>query len=186
MMLVRENQMTFLEGDKVILRPVERCDLDGPYARWINGQEADLFTEHAQFPHDSRDLESYWESKVASRDCLWLAIVDRESGDHVGNIELSGIDWVHRKAVYSILIGDVSHQGKGLGFEASRLILKHAFGKLNLNRVELGVHEDNRAAIKLYERLGFLEEGRLRQAFLRNGRYNDIVVMAILAHEYRG
>jgi ribosomal-protein-alanine N-acetyltransferase len=181
--------MSFLIGQKVILRPVERSDLDGPYAQWINLQEADAFTEHAQFPHSRQDLERYLESRnVGAYSCtplhLWLAIVVKETRQHVGNIELSGIDWVHRKATYSILIGDRAMWGKGYGFEASALLLRHAFGKLNLHRIELGVHEDNVAARKLYEKLGFREEGRLRQAFLRDGKFRDIIVMGLLAEEF--
>lgn len=176
--------MSFLIGDRVMLRAVEKTDLDGPYAEWINLQEADVFTEHAQFPHSREDLERYLADRNTSEHHIWLAIVEKESGQHVGNIELSDIDWVHRKAKYSIIIGDESAQGKGYGFEASLLLLRHAFGKLNLNRLELGVHEDNVAARKLYEKLGFSEEGRLRQAFLREDSYRDLIVMGLLAEEF--
>lgn len=176
--------MSFLIGDKVVLRPVEKSDLDGPYAEWINLQEADIFTEHAQFPHSREDLERYLEDRDASEHHIWLAIIEWEPRRHIGSVELSDIDWVHRKARYSIIIGDRSAQGKGYGFEASILLLRHAFGKLNLNRLELGVHEDNTAARRLYEKLGFVEEGRLRQAFLRDGSYHDLIVMGLLAEEF--
>lgn len=176
--------MSFLIGENVVLRPVERGDLDGPYAQWINLQEADAFTEHAQFPHSRQELERYLEGRNGSSSHIWLAIIVKETHQHIGNIELSGIDWVHRKATYSVLIGDRSAWGKGYGFEASALLLRHAFRKLNLHRIELGVHEDNIAARKLYEKLGFREEGRLRQAFLRDGRFCDIIVMGLLAEEF--
>ena len=176
--------MSFLIGEKVVLRPVEKADLDGLYAEWINLQESDVYTEHSQFPHSRRDLELYLENRTTSQNHIWLAIVERESGRHVGNIELSDIDWVHRKCRYSIIVGDSSAQGKGYGLEASVLLLRHAFDKLNLHRVELGVHEDNAAARRLYERLGFVEEGRLRQAFLRDGRFVDMVAMGLLAADF--
>ena len=176
--------MPFLIGERVSLRPVEETDLDGPYAEWINSQEADLLTEHAQFPHSRRDLQRYAESRNSSPNHLWLAVVESQSGRHVGNIELSDIDWVHRKAKYAVIIGDRSARGKGYGLEASVLLLRHAFGKLNLNRVELGVHEQNFAARKLYDKLGFVEEGRQRQAFLRDGTFRDIVAMGLLAEDF--
>ena len=176
--------MPFLIGERVCLRPVEETDLEGPYAAWINSQEADLLTEHAQFPHSRRDLQRYAESRNSSPNHLWLAVVESQSGRHVGNIELSDIDWVHRKAKYAVIIGDRSAQGKGYGLEASVLLLRYAFGKLNLNRVELGVHEQNIAARKLYDKLGFAEEGRQRQAFLRDGTFRDIVAMGLLAEDF--
>jgi RimJ/RimL family protein N-acetyltransferase len=177
--------MPFLAGEDIYLRPVEDSDLDGPYSEWINSEEADRLTEHAQFPHSRRDLELYLESRNSSANHLWLGIVERQSGRHIGNIELSDIDWVHRKCRYAVIIGDESAQGKGYGLEASILLLHHAFGKLNLNRVELGVHEHNVAARKLYERLGFVEEGRQRQAFLREGAFVEIVTMGLLASDFK-
>jgi RimJ/RimL family protein N-acetyltransferase len=185
-MIAESRVPVFLYGEKVLLRPLESSDIDGPYSEWINDQRADMFTEHAQFPHPRESLESYRTNRSGSEECIWLAIVDRQTGLHVGNIELTQIDWVHRKAVYAIVIGDVSVHGKGLGYEASLLLLRHAFGKLNLNRVELGVHEDNLPARRLYKKLGFVEEGRHRSAFLRQGRYSDIVIMGLLAHEFAG
>ena len=176
--------MTFLNGERVTLRPLEEGDLDGPYKEWINLQEADTFTEHAQFPHSRSDLEDYLNSRNGSSSHVWLAIIERTTNRHIGNIELSDIDWVHRKAKYSIIVGDASAQGKGYGFEASTLLLRHAFEKLNLNRVELGVHEHNTPAIKLYRKLGFTEEGSLRQAFLRNGEFRDMVIMGLLSNDF--
>ena len=146
--------MSFLIGEKVVLRPMAKTDLSGSYAEWINSQDADIYTEHAQFPHSYESLEAYYEahSRVS---CLWLAIIDKCSGKHVGNIELSAIDWVHRKGHYAIILGDPGSQGKGLAKESSLLLLNHAFRKLNLNRVDLGVHEDNAGALTLYRKLGF-------------------------------
>lgn len=176
--------MPFLEGERVFLRPVEAADFDGPYVQWINLQKADLFTEHAQFPHSRQELEHYAEARDSSPNHIWLAIIESESNVHVGNIEIADIDWVHRRCKYSIIIGHAAAQGKGYGLEASILLLRHAFGKLNLHRVELGVHEHNDAARRLYEKLGFVEEGRLRQSFLRDGDYSDIIAMGLLAADF--
>ena len=174
----------FLEGKKVLLRAIEAADLSGPYAEWINAQDADLLTEHAQFPTNHHELAEYRKTMHRDPNSLWLAIIDRSTSRHVGNIEISKIDWVHRKGTYAILIGDTTAHSKGFGFESSLLILAHAFGKLNLHRVELGVHEDNLAARALYRKLGFVEEGVLRQTFLRDGEFKNSIVMGILASEF--
>ena len=176
--------MSFLVGETVVLRPVEVVDIDGPYAEWINRQEADVYTQHAQFPHSAKDLERYLELRNASPNHVLLAIIERGADRHVGNIELSDIDWVHRTARYAILVGDTSAQGKGYGSEASILLLGHAFRKLNLNRVELGVHEDNIGARNLYQKLGFVEEGCLRQAYLREGKFSNVIMMGLLASDF--
>jgi len=175
---------TFLKGDNVLLRAIEAEDLSGPYAGWINTQDADIYTEHAQFPTNQHELAEFRKTMRQDPNSLWLAIIDVSTSRHVGNIEIAKIDWVHRKGTYAILIGETTAQHKGIGFESSLLILAHAFSKLNLNRVELGVHEDNLAARSLYKRLGFVEEGVLRQSFLRGGGFKDSIVMGIWASEF--
>ena len=176
--------MSFLIGKKVILRPVCLNDIEGPYSEWINDQTADIYTEHAQFPKGAENLRRFYENRNDSPNDIWLAIVMKDSKKHVGNIELSDIDWVHRKARFLIVIGDISAQRHGIGYEASALLLSHVFNKLNLNRVELGVHEYNKYAIKLYKKLGFKEEGRQRKGFLRNGSYVDVIIMGMLSSEF--
>ncbi len=176
-------KIKFLNGKKVFLRPVLKEDINGDYLRWINDRENDAFTEHAQFPHSNVELLQYAQSKWEDRSCIWLAIIEIETGKHVGNIELRNINWVHRSAEYSILI-DAKSQGKGLGKEASQLLLKHAFDVLNLHRVSLGVREDNKKAILLYEKLGFSQEGVQRKALLRQGAWKNIVLMAIFSNSF--
>jgi RimJ/RimL family protein N-acetyltransferase len=176
--------MCFLEGKKVILRPVDIEDVAGAYYEWINDQAADLYTEHAQLPHTREDLERYIRDRRESSNCVFLAIIERSTGAHIGNIELSDIDWVHRKATLAILVGAQQGRGRGLGIESARLLLRHAFLKLNLHRIELGVHVQNAVALRLYKKLGFVEEGCRREAFLREGRYENIILMGLLAPEF--
>jgi RimJ/RimL family protein N-acetyltransferase len=75
--------------------------------------------------------------------------------------------------------------GKGHGTEATRLVLGHAFDTLNLNRVWLHVYEYNEAGLRLYQKVGFRTEGRLREDNVRDGRYRDTLVMAVLREEWR-
>ncbi len=175
--------MAFLEGDRVVLRPVEESDLDGPYAEWINDQVGDEYTQHALYPHSAADLRAFYEHQTTCRSTVWLAIIDKDSGRHVGNVELSGMDAVNSTAHFAVLIGDPAARGKGLGFESARLLIAHAFAKLNIHRVELGVNAENAAALALYRKLGFVEEGRRREALVRDGKYEDIFVMGMLPGE---
>ena len=68
--------------------------------------------------------------------------------------------------------------------EAVRLLLDFAFRDLNLHRVYLHVFDTNAAAIRIYEKVGFVREGVLRQAAHIDGRYVDVMVMSILREEY--
>jgi ribosomal-protein-serine acetyltransferase len=76
------------------------------------------------------------------------------------------------------------HQGKGLMTAAVERLVSHAFDELNLNRVELEVAPDNSRSRALAERLGFREEGVLREAErFAEGDYRDLVVYSMLAFE---
>jgi len=174
----------FIDGKKVCLRPVFKEDLQKDYLRWINDRSNDGLTGHALFPHTLADLESFFMSRIKDKRTLWLAIIKKENDRHIGNIELSDIDLINGNAEYKILL-DKNEQGKGLGYEASKLILDHGFKKLNLHRIYLGVHQDNKAALGLYKKLGFKVEGTLRQHFHRAGQYKNIIVMGLLSREHQ-
>lgn len=65
-------------------------------------------------------------------------------------------------------------------------MLRHAFNDLNLHRVFLSVLSSNAGAIRAYEKAGFRREGIAREAAYKRGRYEDLVGMAILSHEFDG
>jgi RimJ/RimL family protein N-acetyltransferase len=77
---------------------------------------------------------------------------------------------------------DDRHQGDGT--EAINRLLRYAFEELGLNRIGLSVFEFNEEAISAYEGLGFVEEGRLRQAIKRRSGFHDAILMSILKSEW--
>src|SRR6266851_5027480 len=104
----------------------------------------------------------------------------------VGLASLTGIDSVHRRAEFHLLIGRRDLHGRGLGTDATRQMLRHAFHDLNLHRVFLSVLSSNAAAIRVYEKAGFRREGIAREAAYKRGRYEDLLHLAILSHEFNG
>jgi len=175
----------FLESSNVILSPISNSLIEqGNYSKWINNQESDLFTQHAIMPHTLESIYTHADNKNKSRNSIWLGIIFKEDNKHVGNIDISEIDWINRIGTYNIIIGDKNYQGKGIGYEASQLILSHAFNRLNLNRIQLGVDERNKSAIGLYQKLGFKEEGRFENGIIAFGEKFDIIRMRILQKEY--
>ena len=95
------------------------------------------------------------------------------------------IIWKDRVGTCGIFIGDKNEQGKGYGTEAMKLLLGYGFNTLNLNRLDLKVNDFNSRAIKCYQNLGFVEEGRMREASFVNGKYHDQILMSILRKEWK-
>lgn len=178
-------QNPFLIGETVYLRPLEPDDASLEYAGWLNDGETNRFLETGHFPSTRASVAEFIAAHSGRSDVVFLAIVLQDGDRHVGNVKLGPIDWVHRRAELGILIGDRDARGRGIGTEATTLVLEHAFGRLNLHRVALGVVADNLPAVRSYEKAGFSVEGTFRQAIQRHGRFVDLLRMAILADEFR-
>lgn len=170
----------FLIGQKIYLRGLEESDLESEYFQWFNDQKNDIFTSHAIWPNTPEKMKTFFHTAIQYKNDMVLAIIEKKIGRHIGNVALHDINWIHRRAELSIIIGDKGAQNKGYGVEAVSLLAKHAFERLNLHRIGLGVHADNKAAIRVYEKTGFSIEGKFKDHFLRNGKYSDIIRMALI------
>jgi RimJ/RimL family protein N-acetyltransferase len=170
----------FITGKRLYLRGLERSDINETYLQWINNAEVTRYMVTGTFPSTMEKLEQYYQRMTTSPNHVILAIVDKESDKHIGNITLNNINWINRTADLGIMIGNKDFWGKGLGTEATKLMVQYAFEKLNLHKIWLGVHVSHEAAIRIYEKAGFEIEGRLRNHFYRDGKYHDMVIMGII------
>jgi RimJ/RimL family protein N-acetyltransferase len=176
----------FLTGERCSLRPLRREDVDGPWTDWFNDPEVTQHMLRGVFPNTREQQLEFYESVVSgSQSDLVLAIVTGPDEKHVGTIGLHRIDWVNRSAEYGIVIGEPSARGSGIGLEATLLICRHGFQRLNLHRIWLGVLASHEKAIAMYERIGFQREGVLREEVLRDGRREDKLIMGLLAGDLR-
>ena len=176
----------FLQGTKVILRPLKKEDIGKKYLAWVNDQEVVQYMDTGAFPSTLKQLRNYHDGVAASGNDLMLAIVNKKTNSHIGNIKLGGINWIHRFAHLGIMIGDKRFWGRGYGQEACALLLRHAFDRLNLNKIILGVCAKHDKAIRTYKKAGFKIEGRLKGMFNFNDRYLDKIVMGISRHDFIG
>lgn len=101
----------------------------------------------------------------------------------VGNIHLWGARPKDRCATLGIALAR-EHIGRGYGTDATRVIVDYAFREMGLHRIQLAVAPFNRAGIRAYEKAGFVEEGRHRDAVWHDGRWYDEVLMSLLDHEW--
>jgi len=132
----------------------------------------------------SRDDIADWIAfhRKCADEVLWVIADGNDVA--VGHVGLYKIDFRVRSAEFAIMIG-AGAQGRGLGRACSRFMLTYGFEELNLNRVYLEVLDSNERAQHLYRTLGFSEEGRLRQAQYKAGRYHDVVLMGLLRQEFK-
>ena len=171
-----------LAGERVILRPVSGDDAAGlldlvadPEGNRLTGTHGlDLTIEAAQTWYDSRGDQD---------DRLDLAIVDRVTGEYAGEVVLNELDRDNRSCNFRIALR-AAFQDRGLGSEATRLIVDHAFA-IGLHRVGLEVYAFNPRARRVYEKAGFVYEGTRRDALLWDGEWTDAIVMSVLETDPR-
>jgi RimJ/RimL family protein N-acetyltransferase len=177
------NENIFLEGSNFYLRALVASDLTDRYLQWLNDQEVNKFNSHATFPNTKEQMDQYFSSINPSHRIV-LAIIDKASDTHIGNISLQNINWVNRNAEFAIIIGDKTFWGRGIGEQAIRLVVAYGFTRLNLHRIYCGTIQGNTGMTAIAGRLNMKEEGRRREAVFKHGSYHDIIEYGILRSEF--
>ena len=177
--------LAFLTGPTIVLRPLGRQDLTLDYVQWLNDEEVCQFNSHAVFPYTAEKMNAYYEGlQTGGQRQVVLAVCARESGTHLGNVSLQAIDWVARSAEFAILLGHSGARGRGVGKEASALIVDYGFRRLNLHRIFCGTSVANLSMQRLADFLGMQKEGLRRQAMYKNGQFFDIQEYGVLRDEF--
>lgn len=171
-----------IQGDTIILRPVEKTDLER-LVTWRNDPSISKYFFNV-FPLSMAGQENWFEDLLGREDKR-LFIIDTTEKVPIGTVGLDNIDFKNQRAEFGSLLIQPSHQGKGFALDATMTLLRFAFDHLNLNRIYLQVFNWNKPAIKLYLRCGFQEEGLLRQSVYKDGRFQDILLMAVLRDEFK-
>jgi len=172
-----------LSGERInlcILDP--KADLDD-YLKWVNDVTNTEFMGIGRYPLTKTKLIEHVKRYNSSQDFL-LGIFLKKTKRHIGNITLHYIDFQNRSAEIGILIGEKQCHGQGFGREAVELLIDHAFNRLNLHKITTGMVAENIASQKMFEALGFVREGLLRENFFLNGRYHDSLRLGMLASEW--
>jgi RimJ/RimL family protein N-acetyltransferase len=175
---------SILVGERVRLRGVRDDDLP-TLARWEMdpGRMATLSNWVAP-PSEAAAKERIAKWSANEHDNLGFAIETLDDPPVlVGNIGIWGTRPKDRCATLGIALGR-KYIGRGYGTDAMRIVVDYGFREMGLHRIQLGVAPFNPAGIRAYEKAGFVEEGRLRESVLHDGRWYDEVLMSIIDHQW--
>jgi RimJ/RimL family protein N-acetyltransferase len=178
--------MAWIAGERVILRAWERDDIR---ARWeaeqsVEAAEAERLRDWHEPPRSLLRREQEWEAEQSEPDASVVSLVIVADGRAVGDVNLFQIDTRNRHALVGLSLWRSEDRDHGYGSDGLRAMLGWGFGHLNLHRIELAVDAGNERAIHVYEKLGFVREGRRRQHHFDGGTYHDELTMALLDHEF--
>jgi RimJ/RimL family protein N-acetyltransferase len=165
-----------LANGDVTLAPFFPEHVNDAYLGWINDPETMRYTEarYRVFTRDS--ARAYVADSNAGRTSKLFRIL--YDGRHVGNLRLSTIDFIHRRADIALIIGERELRSRGVGSTAIDLAARHAFGTLSLHKVTAGVYATNVASLRAFEKAAFMVEARLREHYLYEGQFVDGLLLA--------
>jgi len=174
-----------IEGDRVVLRRHTPDNL-AAFQRWYSDPRVVRLTRYQDGPMRPDEIERFFAVRALGTDSLAMAIHTRDGNRLIGTCALSQLDADNGSALFHITIGEIDAWGRGYGTEATRLMVGHAFDGLGLHRVGLSVFAFNERAIRSYRSVGFVIEGRAREAIWREGRWWDEISMSLLADDWTG
>ncbi len=176
--------MIELRGEKVILRTLER---EHCRELWENYEPAEPLPTEPLNPGLSNEGADKWfeemQAKQGSKQ-FYLGIFTQD-GKLVGDVQLAHIDWRHRTATIGSSIARRVDRGQGYGSDTALTLLRFGFEHLDLYRVAATVAEYNAGARSILKKIGFVEEGRERQAVYCGGRRWDRVLYGLLRADFK-
>lgn len=128
--------------------------------------------------HQLRALLSDWNDGIEN-----FVFAVRMDGRPIGLVNLDGLDWPNGHTEVGIALTEGDLRGQGLASEALSLLIRYAFEELGLHRIWARIIEDNQRSIRLFTKLGFLEEGRMRQHVRRRGQFRDMLIFGLVQAE---
>jgi len=136
------------------------------------------------FPLSRFEQERWYEMVIGDPRNLRL-IIELASGQSVGLVTLTSIDWKNRVASHGIKISNIADRGTGTGTDSVMALMRYAFEELQLHRLETVWFPDNVPSRKLYLKCGWAEEGVRRSCAYQRSQYRDMCYASILEPEYR-
>ncbi|MGL4676349.1 MAG: GNAT family N-acetyltransferase [Brevinema sp.] len=168
-------------GKKTLLRAYQESDILPSYYLIENFEIKSLLIADTILPY-SLDEQKEFIKNATTRPCYHFAIV-KYKGEYIGGCGINTYDTRTQTATIGIWIGQ-PYQNKGYGADALNTFCVFLFEEMNVRKIKLNYFSFNTKASKLYQKMGFQEEGILRQEIFRKGKYHDIHLMGMFREEF--
>lgn len=167
------------QGEKVRLVPLDRERHFDNAQAWINDSEVTAWTLVGDWPVTRLGEEAFFERAAkAGQDEVTFAIETLE-GEHIGFSSLHRVDWRHGVAVTGTMLGRRDLWGRGYGTEAARLRIRYAFDVLGLRMLLSEVMAENAGSLRMLQKAGYREVGRLPRRWWKRGAWRDAVMLVV-------
>lgn len=175
--------MSRISGKTIVLREFREEDIDDIRTWVVDDTTTHMLGSVFIKPQTWEQTQQYLANIMQGGSGADFVIADKCTLNYLGQCNIMMVDSIARKAEISIVMLP-QFQGKGIAAEGLSLVLDFAFSQLNLHRVYLKVAAANTRAIRLYEKMGFQLEGRLRDDLYQDGAYGDLLLYGLLRSEW--
>jgi ribosomal-protein-alanine N-acetyltransferase len=164
---------------KLHLKELKYSDISKEYIKWLNDFETVKFTEQRYKKHTKRDVVNYVKNQKKSKNNFLYGIFlydEKNNKRHVGNIKLGSIDFNHKNAYISYLIGNKSYLNIGIATWAISKVITIAKKKFKLKKLFAGTYSINYASRKVLKKNNFKCEGTLKLSIeFQKKRYDSMI-----------
>jgi RimJ/RimL family protein N-acetyltransferase len=168
-----------LKGKNITLRPLKISDWKKTI-QWRNDIGIKNLALMHPFPITEMVEKQWFEDILKNKsDKIIYFAISINPDKPIGFVSLNNINYINGNCYLGIVIGEKEAQGKGFGVDAMNTIIDYTFNTLNLIKISVEVVSINEPALKLYKKLGFVEEGILRDQFFIDGAFLDVRIMSL-------
>jgi len=150
----------------------------------INDFEQTKYMHEVPYPYTLEDAESYikYLKSITDDSCIELGIFNRSTDEFIGVVSLSNINYQYENGEIGYWIRK-KFWNKGYAKEATQMLIRYAFQKLNLVRIYATLQKENTGSLALLTNLGFQIEGLMRKSVKNKGKLVDRYICSLLLED---
>jgi ribosomal-protein-alanine N-acetyltransferase len=178
-----------IRGQRIHMVRFERQHLDDPvYYGWLRDLDVVRYIGRDELlaGNPFSEVEDYVKQLWSNENCWFLAVYHSESGTFIGTAKINFFNERGRRngvGDIGIMLGARDFWGQGLATDVLRTVSKFAFDELGARKLSAGAMSPNAAVVKAFLRIGYVEEGRLRQQLSIEGGYCEHVLLGCFKNE---
>ena len=177
MNILLKKSINLIVNEHCALKVLTNIDVSANYVNWLNDYEVMKYTEQKNFNHTSLKVKKFVIEKYKSKHDFLFGIFF--NSQHIGNIKLGPINWVHLISEISYFVGEKDFWWKGISSAVVKRVVNFGFNEIGLKKINAGFYEKNIASSKVFKRCGFTLEGIRKKNVIFEGKRLDTILVGI-------
>jgi RimJ/RimL family protein N-acetyltransferase len=179
-----EEVFPFIEGERIDL-VTQSSKWINLYCKWNNDPKVRHYARFSM-PSSREDIKKWFEAPLEQgvKEGAFFNIYHKKDKCPIGSVGIFRINWIDRHGNIMGMIGEPKYWGKGIIGEAAKLIIDYGFTELGLHKIKAEIFNPNNRSLRAAEKLGFKQEGVLKEEAYVDGVYINVHQFAILKEDW--